>query len=66
MENSAVNPLRMYSEREAAQVLGVSRDYLKRMARNGEIQYVSWGLQRRYPHFYLEEWLRKQLEQSST
>jgi excisionase family DNA binding protein len=61
-----VNPLKMYTEKEAAKVLNVSCNYLKQMAANGKIRYVSWGTQRRYPHFYLEEWLRKQLEQSST
>jgi excisionase family DNA binding protein len=55
----------MYTEKEAAKVLNVSYDYLKQMAVNGEILYVAWGTQRRYPHFYLEEWLRKKLLETS-
>ena len=61
MENNNVSSLRMYREREAAEVLGVSITYLKKKAEDGEIKFVWWGNQRRYPHFYLEEWLREQL-----
>ena len=53
--------LRMYSEPEAAKALGVSIVKLRSKAVSGQIKYVLWGSQRRYPHFYLEEWLREQL-----
>jgi excisionase family DNA binding protein len=61
MNISEGNNLQMYSEREAAKVLGVSVANLRRKAESGEIKYVLWGSHRRYPHFYLEEWLREQL-----
>ena len=61
MENNNVSPLRMYREREAAEVLGVSLTYLRKKAEDGGIKFVWWGRERRYPHFYLEEWLREQL-----
>jgi excisionase family DNA binding protein len=51
----------MYREPEAAKALGVSQSYLKKKAESGEIKFVWWGRERRYPHFYLEEWLREQL-----
>jgi len=63
MDNN-INPLKMYTEKEAANVLSVSLHYLKQMAVKGDIQYVAWGTQRRYPHFYLEEWLREMLNKS--
>jgi excisionase family DNA binding protein len=61
MKNKNVNPLRMYREREAAEALGVSQTYLRKKAEDGEIKFVWWGRERRYPHFYLEEWIREQL-----
>ena len=64
MENSAINPIRMYREREAAEALGVSQTYLRKKAEDGEIKFVWWGRERRYPHFYLEEWIREQLDQT--
>jgi excisionase family DNA binding protein len=60
--DSNVNPLRMYREREAAEALGVSQTYLRKKAEDGEIKFIWWGRERRYPHFYLEEWIREQLE----
>jgi excisionase family DNA binding protein len=54
----------MYREKEAAEVLGVSQTYLRKKAEEGEIKFVWWGRERRYPHFYLEEWLREQLNQN--
>ena len=61
IKSKNVNPLRLYREREAAEALGVSLTYLRKKAENGEIKFVWWGRERRYPHFYLEEWIREQL-----
>jgi excisionase family DNA binding protein len=65
MENDTVNPLRMNREREAAEVLGVSLTYLRKKTEHGGIKLVWWGRERRYPHFYLEEWLREKLLETS-
>jgi excisionase family DNA binding protein len=64
VEESKVSSIRLYREGEAAEALGVSRNYLRKKAEDGEIKFVWWGRERRYPHFYLEEWIREQLNKT--
>lgn len=50
----SIEPAKRYSEREAAEILGVSRATLYELRKRGEIQYMPW-LRRsiRYPGKYL-------------
>jgi excisionase family DNA binding protein len=61
-----VSNIQLYNEREASEALGVSRRYLREAAERGEIKFVRWGRERRYPHFYLEEWIREQLDKTDS
>jgi len=50
-------PPRLYTEPEAMELLRVSRSTMKRLRRDGEIQFIRWGEQVRYTREQLWQFL---------
>lgn len=58
-------PVRLLlTQNEAAQILGVGRDYLRKLVAGGELGIVRVGSDERVPYAELEEWVRRNTEYS--